>query len=87
MEKDYFLDRSKDCVKINSVKMGDEVYICEKHMQKTATELKDLTRGTVLRKLSRGDHPRGIKLEIVLDDYSNAIGRLIYIVKDNELEK
>lgn len=85
MEKDYFEDRSKDYCKYNSVNIGDTVYVCEKHMQRKAKTINDLTKGIVIRKLTRHDHPRGIKLMIETVNKTTAVGRLVYIVKDNKV--
>ena len=49
----------------NLLKIGDIVYICEKHMQKVATNLEHLTKGEIIQKLtSTSNHPRGIKVKI-----------------------
>lgn len=84
MEKDYFKDRSKESTLYNAVNVGDTVYICTKEMQKSAKELKDLTKGTVLRKLTRHDHPRGIKVQLQTEQGDIEVGRVVYLMKNNE---
>lgn len=79
MEKDHFKDRPIESTQINKVKIGTEVLICEKAMQKTAETIDDLTLGTVCRILTRKDHPRGIKVEIKTMDGRTAIGRIVYM--------
>lgn len=80
MEKDYFLDRSYASTENNLLRVGDIVYICEKHMQKSAKNIEDLTKGTIVRKLTSNiHHPRGIKVEIHTIDGKNAIGRVTYL--------
>lgn len=90
MEKDHFKNRTPDYCKYNSVNAGDVVYICEKSNQYFAESIKHLTKGTVIKKLTKHDHPRGIKLMIertektpILGD--TAVGRLVYIVKDGKV--
>lgn len=78
MEKDYFQDRSPEAGRFNAIQVGDMVYICEKHMQRTATKREDLTKGKVTKKLTKHDHPRGIKVSICCQDGRTAIGRVIY---------
>lgn len=85
MEKDYFKDRPIESTLYREIHPSDEVYICEKHMQKSACELNDLTWGTVVRLLTRHDHPRGIKVEIVTEDDRRAIGRVVYLFRDNKM--
>lgn len=90
MEKDYFKDRSYAYQFNNLIKIGDTVLICEKHMQKIARNINDLTKGVVVEKLtSTPNHPRGIKVRIKVDntfitnagnDKEYAIGRVVYIV-------
>jgi len=84
MEKDYFKDRSKESIKYNEINIGDTVYICEKQMQPYAMELKDLTKGIVVRKLTRHDHPRGIKAQ-VQNKYGIFTGRIVYLLKDGKI--
>lgn len=80
MEKDYFKDRSYASTQNNLIKIGDIVYICEKHMQKSAVDIKDLTKGIVVRKLTSSNyHPRGIKVEIQTQTGRLAIGRITYL--------
>jgi uncharacterized protein YwbE len=89
MEKDNFNNRSYAYEYNNLLKIGDIVYICEKHMQKVATNLEHLTKGEIIQKLTSSiNHPRGIKVKIKVDksfktlagekDY--AIGRVVYLV-------
>lgn len=80
MEKDYFLDRSFASTENYLLHIGDIVYICEKHMQKSAKELSDLTKGVIVQKLTSSfQHPRGIKVKIKTDDGKFAIGRVTYL--------
>lgn len=81
MEKDYFKDRpieyitNPDCIQI-----GMEVYICEKIMQDIATEISDLTRGTVTQILTKHIHDRGIKVKVkCATGRREAVGRITYI--------
>lgn len=90
MEKDYFKDRSYAYQYNNLLKIGDIVFICEKHMQKRAQCLQDLTKGVIVEKLTSTQiHPRGIKVKIKVDntfitnagnDKEYAIGRIVYVV-------
>ena len=85
MEKDYFLDRSYASTENYLLHIGDIVYICEKHMQKTAKNIEDLTKGKIVRKLtSNKTHPRGIKVEIQKEDGTLAIGRVTYLCDEEE---
>lgn len=80
MEKDYFKDRPTEYISNpDYIKIGMEVYICEKIMQDIATELSDLTRGVVIRKLTNHLHPRGVKCEVKMSNGRKAIGRITYI--------
>ena len=84
MEKDYFLDRSYASTENYLLHIGDVVYICEKHMQKTAKELKDLTQGTIIQKLTSSlQHPRGVKVQIKTKEGRLAIGRVTYLCDEN----
>lgn len=84
MEKDFFKDRSYAGTENNLLRIGDIVYICEKEKQKTATSLKDLTRGTIIKKLtSVVSHPRGIKVQIKTKENRLAIGRVVYLCDEN----
>ncbi|MBR9648389.1 DUF2196 domain-containing protein [Clostridium tyrobutyricum] len=85
MEKDHFKDRSLECKLINSINIGDTVYICEKSMQRYASKLEDLSLGIVVRKLTRHDHPMGIKVEIKSSNGKTSIGRVVYLVKNNKI--
>lgn len=91
MEKDYFPDRSYQSQFYELISEGDTVYICEKHMQHVATNLDHLTKGIVLRKLTKHDHPRGIKCEVAvinergLKTGKKAIGRVTYVVINGEI--
>ena len=86
IEKDYFKDRSKESKIYSEINIGDTVYICEKYMQKYAKELDHLAKGKVIRKLSKDDHPRGIKVEIIVPELNiKLIGRVVYLVKDGEI--
>lgn len=81
MEKDYFHDRTPEACFYDKVKIGDEVIICEKLMQKTAKTLDDLTYGVVIQKLTKHDHPRGIKVKIRKINGEIAVGRIVYLYK------
>ena len=81
MEKDHFLDRTPEACILSEVHIGDEAIICEKHMQKTAETLEDLTYGTIVQILTKHDHPRGIKVKIRKMDGNVAIGRIVYLYK------
>lgn len=83
MEKDYFLDRPKDVTMIDKIKVGTQAYICIKAMQDIATELDHLQKGVVTKVLTKKNHPRGIKVEICMENGTNMVGRCIYIIKDN----
>ena len=90
MEKDFFKDRTLSSTKFNAVTIGDIVYICEKHMQPTATKLEDLTKGMIIEKLTRADHPRGIKVRIIREtpkdgEDDEAIGRIVYILRNGKI--
>lgn len=86
MEKDYFLDRSKESKIFSEINLGDTVYICEKYMQKDAKELDHLACGIVTRKLTRKNHSRGIKVEIHVPEINiKLIGRVVYLVKDGKI--
>ncbi|MBV4418950.1 YwbE family protein [Clostridium tyrobutyricum] len=85
MEKDHFKDRSFECKLVNSINIGDTVYICEKSMQRCASKIEDLTLGIVVRKLTRHDHPMGIKVEIKSSTGKTSIGRVVYLVKGNKI--
>ena len=85
MEKYHFKDRSIECKLVNSINIGDTVYICEKSMQRYASKLEDLSLGIVVRKLTRHDHPRGIKVEIKSSNGKTSIGRVVYLVKNNKI--
>ncbi|WP_026881676.1 DUF2196 domain-containing protein [Clostridium akagii] len=85
MEKDYFKDRSLESKLINSINIGDTVYICEKDKQRSASKIEDLTKGYVVRRLTRHDHPRGIKVEIKGTNAKTSIGRVVYLVRNNKI--
>lgn len=87
MEKDHFKDRSLESMKYEGIQEGDRVFICEKDMQKIACRLEHLTDGYVVKKLTRDDHPRGIKVMIDRKDEDGAyiVGRVVYLVKDGKL--
>lgn len=88
MEKDNFKDRSRESKIFSEINIGDTVYICEKYMQKDACEMDHLARGKVIRKLTKRDHPRGIKVEIEMDNLRiKLIGRVVYLVRDGEIVK
>lgn len=88
MEKDYFKDRSGESKLYSKINIGDTVYVCEKYMQKHAKTLEHLTFGTVTRKLSKHNHPRGIKVEILMDILDlKVVGRVVYLVKDGIIIK
>ena len=78
MEKDHFKDRSKEATLYSAIKKGDEVLICEKHAQRYAKEISDLTHGFVVEKLTRHDHPRGIKVKIRTLNNQIRVGRIVY---------
>lgn len=87
MEKDHFKDRSKESKIYDAINIGDRVFICEKDMQRFATTLEHLTDGYVVEKLTRGDHPRGIKVRIDKKDEDGyyIVGRVVYLVRDGVL--
>ena len=85
MEKDNFKDRSHESKLINSINVGETVYICEKDMQRSASKIEDLTKGQVVRRLTRHDHQRGIKVEIRGNDGKTSIGRVVYLVRNNKI--
>lgn len=85
MEKDYFADRSSESKLSNSINVGDTVYICEKTMQRSATKIDDLAQGVVVRKLTRHDHPRGIKVEAKCANGRLLVGRVVYLVRNNKI--
>lgn len=77
MEKDHFEDRSPEGKLYDQIHEGDVVLICEKHMQKTACSKEHLTEGVVWKKLTKHDHPRGIKVMLM----SGEVGRIVYLLK------
>lgn len=79
MEKDYFLDRSPEACICHCVDIIMDVIVCEKHMQRIAKTLDDLTYGTVVQKLTKHDHPRGIKVKIQTLDGRVVVGRIVYL--------
>ena len=90
MEKDNFKDRTTETTKFSAIKPGMIVFICEKHAQKYAKTMKDLTCVEVVDVLTKHDHPRGIKVrgrvyEKDEDGYLKtnkvAVGRVVYIAK------
>lgn len=84
MEKDYFKDRPIESTKINEINIGDEVFICTKLMQPYAQNLNDLSRGKVVKILTKHDHPRGIK--VMINQSSNGMiltGRVTYLIKND----
>lgn len=87
MEKHHFKDRSPQSKLFNEINIGDRVFICEKDMQKIASTLEHLTDGYVVKKLTRGDHPRGIKVMIDKKDEDGhyIVGRVVYLVRDGEI--
>ena len=85
MEKDYFTDRSNESKLSDSINVGDTVYICEKTMQRSASKIEDLAQGVVVRKLTRHDHPRGIKVEARCASGRLLVGRVVYLVKNNKI--
>ena len=85
MEKDYFKDRPKEVTDIDYIKPGVHVLICTKEAQKYARELSDLTYGIVIRVLTRNNHPRGIKVEIICPNGETAIGRCTYITQNGKV--
>jgi uncharacterized protein YwbE len=85
MEKDCFKDRSSESMIANSINIGDTVYICEKSMQRSASKIEDLAQGVVLRRLTRHDHPRGIKVEAKCTNGKVIVGRVVYLVKNNKI--
>lgn len=80
MEKDYFKDRPIESTLVNKIKIGDEVLICEKQAQVYAKEISDLTYGTVVEKLTKHNHPRGIKVKIKTLNSQIKVGRVVYIL-------
>lgn len=79
MEKDYFPDRSILSTRYNAIQPGQSVFICEKQAQKYAKEIEDLTHGVVIQKLTKHDHPRGIKVKIRDDNGEIKVGRVVYV--------
>lgn len=86
MEKDNFKDRPIESTKWENIEIGNTVLICEKHMQKTASKIDDLTEGIVVQKLTKHDHPRGIKVKIDVSFGNNVfiVGRVVYVKKNNK---
>lgn len=80
MEKDNFKDRPIESTKYNCIYINQTVYICEKHAQKYACKKEHLTRGVVVEKLTRHDHPRGIKVKILDSNGEEKVGRVVYTV-------
>jgi len=80
MEKDYFKDRPIESTIYSAIHIGDDVLICEKEAQKYAKEISDLTYGTVVEKLTRHNHPRGIKVKIKTLNSQIKVGRVVYIL-------
>lgn len=86
MEKDYFKDRSKESRIFSEINIGDYVYICEKDMQPFATTIDHLAYGVVTKKLTKKDHPRGIKVKILVPELNiEQVGRVVYLVKDGQI--
>ena len=88
MEKDHFKDRPAASTHAAAIHIGDEVLICEKAAQRYAKEKSDLTYGRVIEKLTKHDHPRGIKVKIRTLNSQIKVGRIVYILssqKENEL--
>lgn len=85
MEKDHFKDRPKESTMYDEILMGEPVLICEKEMQQSAKTLDDLTMGYVMKKLTKHDHPRGIKVIIQAKDGGIAIGRVVYLIRDGKI--
>ncbi len=81
MEKDYFKDRGSWGTQLPEIRTGEYVLICEKQNQQSARELSDLTYGRVIRVLTKKNHPRGIKVEIIKKDRTFAIGRVVYLIR------
>ena len=80
MEKDHFKDRPVESTIHSCIHIGDDVLICEKKAQKYAREIGDLTYGTVIEKLSKHDHPRGVKVKIRTLNNQITVGRVVYIL-------
>ncbi len=80
MEKDYFRDRPVESTIHSAIHIGDDVLICEKHAQKYAKTIDDLTYGTVVEILTKHDHPRGIKVKIKTLNSQLRVGRIVYIL-------
>lgn len=88
MEKDHFKDRSVESTIFSEINIGDYVYICEKDMQKYASSLEHLAYGIVTRKLTKKNHPRGIKVKIQVPNLNiEQVGRVVYLVRDGEIIK
>lgn len=85
MEKDYFKDRPNESRCFSAVKLGDEAYICLKKMQPYAKKIEDLTLVTICRKLTRENHPRGIKVEGMDNNGNLVVGRIVYLVYNGKL--
>ena len=87
MERDYFKDRSYAYEYNNLLEINNKVYICEKQMQTTASQLKDLTKGVIIHKLTSAPiHHAGIKVEIQVDnEQRKAIGRVVYLLDEEDM--
>lgn len=82
MEKDHFKDRPKESTIYDAITIGQHVLICEKDMQRTAHTLEHLADGFVVNKLTRRDHPRGIKVTIETRDGEFLVGRVVYLINN-----
>lgn len=85
MEKHHFKDRSEESTKFDEIFVGEPVLICEKEMQQTAKTIDDLTMGYVMKKLTKRDHPRGIKVMIQKENGEITVGRVVYLIRDGEI--
>lgn len=88
MEKDNFKDRTTDTTMRSKNRIGDYVLVCEKHMQKDAKKIKDLTYGRIVQLLTSKDvHPRGIKVKIIDINGQYHVGRIVYKIKNGKIER
>lgn len=88
MEKDNFLDRTKDTCYYDKINIGDFVLICSKGMQPYAEMIEDLEYIQVSEHLTKQKyHPRGQKVggyDVKTGRYKK--GRVVYLVKDNYIQ-
>lgn len=80
MEKDYFKDRDIEATILSKIHIGDRVLICEKHAQKYAKTIDDLTLGIIVEILTKHNHPRGIKVKVRTIEDEIRVGRIVYLL-------